>query len=478
MLTNVRTGATFPSIDPSGEWLYFSGYHVDGWEVERTRFRGPAAPPAPDVDARFDRPATTDRQASGEPMEGYRAGLTLAPTYWEISYSEPIAFAGVTTSDGDVLRRREGLGHALGIQTTGRDVVGRHSYSLFGRIFTETPKVEAGIAYANLSLGSPIVSVSATQRFGSAGQVLGGTAPNQDTLFILRRERRLQGALTFRAPRWRYDLSVTASAAWLMEHNELLDRRMESTSAYQLSRPDARAGEMGLSTTFVTARSHSFQMGMTRGVNLFAMGRVQREFSLPDSLRGVSGADRSFAEATGRARAAIPLWSTGRVTHVLALQASGGVASGAGAGAGHFFVGGASGRPENLTGAELFGGDFIFFPVRGYGTAARFGRYAWSATAEYRFPLLMLNRGVGAWPVHFDRVLGSFFVDAGNAWGPDLSPSGFVNTMRTPLASIGAEVTTEVLGRFDIELRLRTGLALTLVSGTEAVGYLRVGLPF
>ena len=28
MLTNVRTGAAFPSIDPAGEWLYFSGYHV------------------------------------------------------------------------------------------------------------------------------------------------------------------------------------------------------------------------------------------------------------------------------------------------------------------------------------------------------------------------------------------------------------------------------------------------------------------
>ena len=45
MLTNVRTGAAFPSIDPAGAWLYFSGYHVDGWEVERVRFAPDAAPP-------------------------------------------------------------------------------------------------------------------------------------------------------------------------------------------------------------------------------------------------------------------------------------------------------------------------------------------------------------------------------------------------------------------------------------------------
>ena len=54
MLTNLRTGAAFPSVDPAGEWLYFSGYHVDGWEVERVRFAPGAALPAPPPSARFD----------------------------------------------------------------------------------------------------------------------------------------------------------------------------------------------------------------------------------------------------------------------------------------------------------------------------------------------------------------------------------------------------------------------------------------
>ena len=54
MLTNVRTGAAFPSIDPAGEWLYYSGYHVDGWEVERVRFAPDAAPRAPVPAGRFD----------------------------------------------------------------------------------------------------------------------------------------------------------------------------------------------------------------------------------------------------------------------------------------------------------------------------------------------------------------------------------------------------------------------------------------
>ena len=54
LLTNVRTGAAFPSVDPAGEWLYFSGYHVDGWEIERIPFAPNLAPPAPEPAARFD----------------------------------------------------------------------------------------------------------------------------------------------------------------------------------------------------------------------------------------------------------------------------------------------------------------------------------------------------------------------------------------------------------------------------------------
>ena len=59
MLTNVRTGAAFPSVDPAGEWLYFSGYHVDGWEVERVRFAPAAARPAPAPAARFEGAASS-----------------------------------------------------------------------------------------------------------------------------------------------------------------------------------------------------------------------------------------------------------------------------------------------------------------------------------------------------------------------------------------------------------------------------------
>ena len=477
LLTNVRTGATFPSVDPSGQWLYFTGYHVDGWEVERVAFRPQSAPPAPSPDPRFAPPSVTPPRGSSDAVvRPYAAGPTLRPTYWEVSYREPIAFPRRTTGDGLFLRRREALGPALGIQTSGVDVVGRHSYSLFGRVFTDGGKVDAGLGYAFSGLGNPVISVTATQRYDGAGQLTAGETP--DTLFVLEAERELEVATTFRAPRWRHDLFLTLSGGMVWESRELLDRTFESTQAYSLTRPTSRLAQVAASVGFVTARSHSFQMGMTRGVNLFVQGRLRNELGVPDSLVSVEGVDRSLADAIGRARAAVPLWSTGRVTHVLALQAIGGVSGGPGAGPGHFDVGGASGRPESVTGAELFGGSFLLFPVRGYLPSTRFGRYAWTASAEYRFPLGLLNRGLGAWPLHFDRVIGSVFFDAGNAWGPDLFATGFENPLRSALASVGAEITTELLALYDSQLRLRTGVAAPLVEGSGARVYLRVGLPF
>jgi hemolysin activation/secretion protein len=163
---------------------------------------------------------------------------------------------------------------------------------------------------------------------------------------------------------------------------------------------------------------------------------------------------------------------------VIALQVNGGTAFGPNAGPGHFDVGGAAGRSETVTGLSLFGGSPIFFAVRGYPASARFGRYAWSASAEYRIPLALVHRGFGGWPLHFDRLMGSLFMDAGNAWGPDVTPSGAQNPLRSTLYSAGAELATGVMGLYDAQLTLRAGVAVPFVSGFGTSVYVRLGLPF
>jgi len=215
-----------------------------------------------------------------------------------------------------------------------------------------------------------------------------------------------------------------------------------------------------------------------RGVSLFVQGRTRGEMSLPDSLVGLAGVDRSVDDVVARIRAYLPIDGPGYATHVLAFQASMGAARGPNAGAGRFDVGGASGSRETITGLALFGGGPIFFPVRGYETSTRFGRYAWTLSAEYRVPIAIAHRGLGAWPVHVDRVFGSVFADAGNAWGPNVTSTGFDNARRSTLFSVGAELTADVLTFYKASLRLRGGVAVPLVAGTGAKVYLRLGVPY
>jgi hypothetical protein len=63
-----------------------------------------------------------------------------------------------------------------------------------------------------------------------------------------------------------------------------------------------------------------------------------------------------------------------------------------------------------------------------------------------------------------------------------VSATGFENPLRTAIASVGAEVTAEFLGLYDIVLRVRGGAGFPLVAtssqGSDPRFWVRVGLPF
>ena len=64
--------------------------------------------------------------------------------------------------------------------------------------------------------------------------------------------------------------------------------------------------------------------------------------------------------------------------------------------------------------------------MRGYGTARRFGRYAWSASVEYRFPIRLVNRGLGLFPLHLDWVAGAVFLDGARVFSQTLERGRYV----------------------------------------------------
>jgi hypothetical protein len=97
--------------------------------------------------------------------------------------------------------------------------------------------------------------------------------------------------------------------------------------------------------------------------------------------------------------------------------------------------------------------------------------------------LKLVNRGPGLFPLHVDWISGSLFLDAGNAWGPELEIPGFQNPQRASLASAGGEITLRLLPLWFVPLDLRFGLAVRLVDGgagteTGPRAYLRIGRAF
>jgi WD40 repeat protein/surface antigen Omp85-like protein len=470
-VTNVVTGVDYPSVSPDGQWIYASVYGTEGWDVGRLPF-------APDdwfapfaIDPKFVGPGPVglERIAQDGPVRGYNPLPTLLPTFWELNYQQSVQRRG-----------RTALRQGLGMSTSQTDLVGRHAYAV-DALFRSSGRTDLGAAYTNRSLGDPTFTAAFNQFHSTDGPFVADRGMEAaDTVFRAERERALTlGASTTRQRvTSRVGFSVSASYVW--ETRWLLDLDL-GTSPLRLDRPDARFGELAATLTFSTARSQTFATTTTDGISGFVRARTRAQVSLPDSLTGIRGGDRGFKEVIGRVSAFRSISGPGFSNHSLAARGSFAHAWGPGADAFQFGIGGASGREEGTTGLGLFGGRPLFLPVRGYFTGQQTGSTAWSLSAEYRFPLWNVHRGLGVLPLHADRLSGAVFFDAGNSWGPEFPSLGegpFLNPRRQALTSVGAELQGQFLLLFTSPLTVRVGMAHRFVALPGESFYLRVGTSF
>lgn len=470
-VTNVLGGAFAPTIDPDGRWIFFTSYGAQGWEVERMAY---------DPEAWFTPFATQPRFRSGgeraaarygdridAPSTRYAPWRTLLPRAWEPVYRQ-----------GQDLFGAEVVSSRFGARVEGIDLVGRHAYLVEGA-YAPTSEVWDGRAiYAWSGLGNPVLSMALDQRYWSGGAVLGAEGPaGQDTLLLRVRDRSAAASMDLVRQRVRSRIVLTLSARHIWQDIHLLRRDLQP-SAEALERPRRRSGEGAVTVSFNNARARPYGISPEDGVSGFVRARAQRELNLPSQFAGERGTDRAFDEVTGTLRAYRSWSGPGFANHVLGVRATAGAARGPGANAFHFGVGGASGQPETVTGFELFGGTSLLFPIRGYAPGARTGRLAWSGSAEYRFPLALVHRGVGLLPVYIDRLSGNLFLDGGNAWGPLDAPGDFASSRRASLASAGAEIVVTALPFWTSPIHLRAGVAFPFVDGNGATFHLRVGRAF
>lgn len=467
-VAHTALGFRDPEVGARGADLFASAYHADGWRIERLAFEPDRAPPAALVARAGDgrAAAATWEERADAPVGPYRAWRTALPRWWEPSFTRAVSF-------GDT----EVLGPALGLSTGGADVVGRHAWSATARVHLDEPRLEAGASYRFAGLGVPVLGLDLSWTH-DAGRLTGVRADSTiATLFTVERDRRADVSVELERRRWRSVGALTLRAGWIEQDRTLLDEGLEPEQEFRLRVPEARFVELGATGVWSTARAFAFSTGPEAGWSALLRVRRRSAVGLADSLSARAGLDGSFDDVVARVRGyqaipALPGWGH----HALALQVVAGVADGPGADDLHFDVGDATGAAESVSGLELFGGRPRLFPVRGYPAGSRFGARAWSAALDYRFPVAEVRRGLGAWPLYLERVGGSLFVDAGNAWGPDEAP--FANDRRATLAAVGAELVSDWVPFWTDVLRVRAGVGFPLVDGDGTRVWLRVGTAF
>ena len=460
MLTNLRTGAAYPSIDPSGHWIYFSAYHVDGWEIERIPFNPTVAPPAPRADSTHTTAEVANRprgRAEG-PVRAYSPLETLRPYYWIPVWDDPIAVPAHRKGE-TAIRRTRVLGTTIGARTSGIDLVRRHSYTVGARIFLPVrsysdERAAGDLSYRYYGLGNPSLGLSLSQDWDEDGARLyqESTDAPTETFFVLERERRASGSITIVKPKARSSVSFTVSGGLVREDREVLDSALRKTHRFRLDDLRSTLGELSVRFSATNARSSAFQMGQATGTSFSV--RVRRRHDLSRSSNDRSADD---IRSTIRTYLRLPHWFPGRqfAAPVLAFRASAGASRGPGSDNDYFDIGGA----EPIT-----------FPVRGYDTSTRSGQHAWSASLEYRAPIALENRGLRAWPIHYNRVFWTFFADAANTYGRDTSQS-------RPLLSAGTEIIIDYYVLYSA-IRYRLGVAYRFTD-PEGVGYyVRLGTSF
>jgi hypothetical protein len=417
-VTNVLTGAFFPEVSPDAKTLVYAGYDSYGFDLYALPLdpkRWLAAPPAP------ERPAARSEIAPRRyPVQPYTALPTLRPRAIGVSY-------GTGT-----------FGNAFTLQTVGADAIGRHAFTASVTYESDGPEWQGFLnySYGRLPLGMHAslfrsVAPRADYRVGVESEV------------VTERLIGLTTALSYPLPGEFSDEDIGISyTVGNFGHDAPFGSRADPWAPLPVE-PSS-----GVIAAVHLGYSYSNASGTTQGISL------ERGFSL--SL-GVDFGDPAIgSETTLRA-------AQGSIAgyfenpwldhHVLALALSGGSSGGSYPRRGLYATGGFADRPviEAYTSGLLQSA----FVLRGYLPGQFTGLEYALANAEYRFPLLHVDRGLSSLPVFLQSLSASVFADYGGAYSA-VDPDDPLDVLHL---GVGAELWTSLTFGYQFGATLRLGAA-------------------
>jgi hypothetical protein len=475
-VTNVATGAFFPDVAPDGRTIIFSAYHHDGFSVERIPFDPGAwrAPLAEEIAAlqqvrgtylQLDRTEEVMQSVNSAVLQAdtsvgetgaYRALRHMRPYFWL-----PYVTAGDTQDT------------FFGIWTMGRDLVDRHAWELLFGIAPSSGRTQGRLSYSFRGLPAlrPL-SLHPSLSFTLARDwdvYLAGAAAGLP--YIDEREDLAAATLALARIRWRSTSGINITGERVRRSRHLFN----GGDTLRLRDPvDDLLGGRAVAF-FSNAVLPPFAISRENGVTLQIATR--RRWDRDVLSTEVNGSeitlDASYSEVTTWNAAYLAMPLPGFSRHVLAARASGLYRSGPGAGLSN--IGGASSAGFSVPGvATSLGGSSTLLPVRGFVSGARHGNTAWTASAEYRFPIALVSTSLRPLPLYLDRLAGGLFVDAGHAWcsrtTAERLPDAFcpfTSSAAAPLVGAGLE-SVAFLSAFGVPVPLRLSFGFPVSGGTTS----------
>lgn len=427
-ITNVLGGAFYPDVSPDGKSIYYSGYHADGFYIERIPFdttAWTAMQPFARPDARRIAPDARDEAAATPAVaapEAYSAARSLAPKYW------------VPILTGD-----EVAGEFIGVATAGEDAIGRHFYmGMLGYDFGRG-RTTGDLAYSYAGFGNPVITLEAARLWDNLGRVAIRNSQNvvTDTADSYDREDRIALSASFVNRKWRASHALTVGMEGVA-----INRKIES--AVQFTDPRDRMFGVLAGVSFANTRVPALAISREDGVR--ASATVRQRFEIDPAVTR----DRSYREVSSSAAAYKNVGGSGFAHNVLAARVS------------------ALHRNSVGTNPTGIGGVDDFLPVRGHKDNARIGSRVWTASLEYRVPLRIIARGYRLRPLFIDRVSAAFFVDAGDASCSEEQRAVYVSCAGNPLrpkemlTSAGFELNANIALLSFVPTWTRTGIGFPI----------------
>ncbi len=434
-VTNVLNGAYQPDVSRDGKTLAYVGYTHDGYDIFAMRLdESEWLDALPYIETRPSPPAPP-RQLDVTPR-AYNPLETLVPRAYSVS---------ITPGN---------FGEASIVTGTGSDIAGIHTIT--GSITTEwkRPELQTDVTYTYGRLPFDVSLHGYRHIQPGSGFQLG---PNYAPSYV----EEVVGADTgisytkasaFDAQSFGLTYSVSRLGA------DYVFPTSEVTPWNTPSLPQRGVlASINLGWSYSNAEQFLWSVGPEKG---FTVG-ANLSVSDPALASEFTGYSASFNLETYF----LMPWLQ---HHSLALHVGGGTSGGNLGGHGLFYVGGFVDLPivDVVRNSLIQGG----IELRGYPVVAESGQNYALLNAEYRFPIVNVDRGPSTFPFFLNRINGAAFVDYGSAFN-DATTAEFKT-------GVGGELWFDVTLGYVLTFTFRAGFAKGLASGGLDKTYFIAAVPF